>query len=104
MHPSILQVSIPAGVDFADLQLARDADGDVSFDWSAIESLCVASNIPVELLRDGPEDRVAGLIVAWYQAHRQHGGAVDPVAEDLLAETLAETSAGQAVSHKPGRA
>lgn len=29
---------------------------------------------------------MAGLIVAWYMEHRQHGGAADPVEEQVLAE------------------
>jgi len=38
------------------------------------------------MFRDAPEDNVSGLIVSWYQVHRQHGGEPDPVAEDLIAE------------------
>ena len=104
MQQQLTRVAIPEGLDFADLRLARDADGAVSFDWSVIERICQASNLPVELLRDGPEDNVAGLITHWYMAHRQRGGAVDPVAEDLIAEVRAEDAAGQHVSHAPGRA
>jgi hypothetical protein len=56
------------------------------------------------MFRNAPEDNVAGLIVGWYQAHRQHGGDSDPVAEDLIAEVEAEEKAGQTVSHQAGRA
>ncbi|MNP42794.1 hypothetical protein D3C76_1365810 [compost metagenome] len=76
----------------------------MSFDWDVIERICAASGLPVELLKDGPEDNVSGLLVAWYQAHRQRGGAPDPVAEDLLGEVRAEDAAGQHMSHAPGRA
>ena len=38
------------------------------------------------------------------QAHRQHGGGADPVADDLFTEALIEGAAGQHVSHAPGRA
>lgn len=55
-----------------------------------IERICEASALPVEMFRDAPEDNVSGLIVGWYQAHRQHGGKSDPVAEDLIAEAVAE--------------
>lgn len=34
----------------------------------------------------------------------QNGGDVDLVAEDLIAEVIAEDKAGQVVSHQPGRA
>lgn len=104
MQQQLARVAIPDGLEFADLRLTREADGNVSFDWRVIERICVASGMPVELLRDGPEDNVAGLLIGWYQAHRQRGGAVDPVAEDLLAEVRAEDAAGQQLSHAPGRA
>ena len=97
--------TIPDGVVFSDLQLARNPDtGDVSFDWAPIEKICAANNIPIEQLRDGHEDNVAGMIVAWYSAHLSAGGAHDPVADDLIAEVRAEDAAGQAYSHQPGRA
>lgn len=96
---------IPDGVRFADLKLARNPDtGAVSFDWTPIEQICAASALPIETLRDAPEDNVAGLIVAWYQAHRQAGGEPDAVADDLIAEVLAEDRVGQMFSHQPGRA
>ena len=104
MQQQLTRVAIPEGLDFADLRLERDADGAVSFDWDVIERICQASQLPVELLRAGPEDNVAGLITHWYMAHRQRGGAADPVAEDLIAEVRAEDAAGQAYSHAPGRA
>jgi hypothetical protein len=50
------------------------------------------------------EDNVSGLIIGWYQAHRQQGGEPDPVAEDLIAEVLAEDAAGQNTSLPPGSA
>lgn len=104
MQQQLARVVIPEDLQFSDLNLARDSDGCVSFDWGVIERICTASGLPVELLREGPEDNVAGLLIGWYQAHRQRGGAPDPVAEDLLAEVRAEESAGQPFSHAPGRA
>lgn len=104
MQQQLASVAIPEGLDFADLRLAREPDGSVSFDWGVIERICAASGLPVEILRDGPEDNVAGLIIGWYKAHLQHGGAPDPVADDLDAERIAEDAAGQNISHAPGRA
>lgn len=46
------------------------------------------------LLRDAHEDNVAGLIVAWYVEHRRHGGAIDPVEEQIIAEVEAEDLLG----------
>ena len=100
----IVRYTIPADVDFADLKLARDGDGAVSFDWAPIERICDASGVDVELLRNSSEDNVSTLIVQWYQAHLANGGARDAVQDDLIAETIAEERVGQTVSLPPGRA
>lgn len=104
MQQQMAKMAIPDDLDFSDLHLSRDSDGSVSFDWAVIERICEASGLPVEMFRDAPEDNVSGLLVGWYQAHCQHGGEFDPVAEDLIAETIAEEKAGQTVSHQPGHA
>ena len=104
MHMQPTRVAIPDDLEFADLQLAREADGSVSFDWSVIERICAASGLSASLFRDAPEDNVSGLIVGWYRAHKKDGGNPDPVAEDLIAEARAEDAAGQQFSHEPGRA
>jgi hypothetical protein len=104
MQQQLTRLAIPDDIEFTTLRLARDADGAVSFDWSVIERICRANNLPVELLREGPEDNVAGMLIGWYSAHRNAGGAHDPVAEDLLADVQAEDAAGQAFSYEPGRA
>lgn len=104
MQQQMATISIPDDVRFSDLHLGREPDGSVSFDWAVIERICQASGVPVALFRDAPEDHVCGLIVGWYQAHRQRGGASDAVADDLIAEAMTEDAAGQTVSHKPGRA
>ena len=100
----LTRVSIPTDLSFSDLNLARDADGHVSFYRGVIERVCEASEIPSELFFGAHEDNVAGLIVQWYQAHIANGGARDPVADDLIAEQRAEDAAGQPFSYPPGRA
>ncbi|MBP7657197.1 MAG: hypothetical protein KA742_11720 [Pseudoxanthomonas sp.] len=104
MQQQLTRIAIPDDIEFADLRMAREPDGSVSFDWSVIERICNTSGLPVELLRDAPEENVVGLIQSWYEIHRQHGGAPDPVIEDLAAEAAAEDAAGQPYSHAPGRA
>lgn len=104
MQQQMAKIAIPDDLTFADLNLSRESDGSVSFDWRVIERICEASGLPVEMFRDTPEENVSGLIVGWYQAHRQQGGMADPVADDLIGEVIAEDKAGQAVSHAPGRA
>ena len=104
MQQQLIQIAIPDDVEFADLRLQRDPDGAVSFDWTPIERICAASGLSVDVLRDGPEDNIAGLIMHWYGAHRAAGGAPDPVQEDLITETALEDAAGQHHSLPPGRA
>lgn len=104
MAQQLTKITIPDDVQFADLKLQRDPDGAVSFDWSPIERICRASGLDVAILRDGPEDNVAALIMHWYGAHRAAGGAPDPVQDDIIAEALIEDAAGQPFSHQPGRA
>ena len=101
----ITPISIPQGVAFSDLRLARDPQtGDVSFDAAVIERIEAESGLPAGFFMGQHEDAVASLITTWYSAHRAAGGATDPVAEDLLAEVRAEDAAGQPYSHQPGRA
>lgn len=97
-------IAIPDEIEFADLRLTRDPNGDVSVDMRVIERICESSGLPMEAITDAPEANLAGLIVAWYHHHRARGGATDPVAEDLIAETRAEDEAGQHASHRPGQA
>jgi hypothetical protein len=99
-----LKVSIPEGTDFADLKLERRSNGGLAFDWTPIERLCEASGIPLSAFKETPEDNVDGLIAAWYFEHLAHGGARDPVADDLIAEMRAEEVAGQSFSLPSGRA
>ena len=104
MKQQAATLSIPDTVSFTDLRLARDPDGHVSFDWASIEAICRENRLPIELLHDGPEDNVAGLITQWYMAHLAAGGERDATADDLIAEALAEDAAGPLHSHRPGRA
>lgn len=104
MSTTPLTIQVPDDLDFSALKLARDVDGMVSFDWGPIETICAASGIDVGIFREAPEDNIAGLLTAWYSAHRQRGGAADPVQEDLIAEAALEDSRGGGISHAPGRA
>lgn len=101
---TIIHISVPEGLDFAELELARDADGHVSFRWEPIEALCAANGLNSNVFQDGPEDNASALITAWYFAHMQAGGAPDPVQEDIRAEIEAEDRLGGGMSHQPGRA
>ena len=100
----MLTITIPAGLDFSALNLRRDADGNVSFDWSVIEQICEASGLDPAMFAESPEDNVASLITTWYRHHLENGGARDPVQDDLIAEAEAEDASGQFFSFPPGRA
>lgn len=100
----LVAIVIPADLPFSSLKLVRDADGAVSFDWAPIEQICAASGVDVALLRDQPEDNVAGVLATWYRQHLAAGGARDAVMDDLIGEVAAEDAAGQHYSHAPGRA
>lgn len=104
MKDKIITVVIPEEMTFSELVLARDSDGDVSFDLDVLERICKANDLPMEIFSDASEANVSGLIVAWYQEHLHKGGNPDPVAEDLIAELVAEEKSGQTVSYQPGRA
>ena len=99
----VARIGIPEDIEFADLRLARDADGMVSFVWAVIERICAASGVDVELFRTGPEDYVSELIVTWYMRHRAAGGGLDATAEDLIEEARLEDAAGSQ-SYPPGLA
>lgn len=104
MAQQLARITIPAGLDFADLKLARDPDGAVSFDWTPIERICAASGLDMSLFRESAEDSLAGLVAAWYREHLRRGGARDAVQDDLIAEVEVEERLGQVVSLPPGRA
>ena len=95
---SAVTIMIPDGLRFADLRLARDPSGH------PVELICAASGIDIEVFRSGPEDNVAGLLIAWYVAARSAGEPPDPVQDDLIAEVLLENTHGGGISHPPGRA
>lgn len=104
MPPTPITLSVPSGLSFSALGMRRDADGEVSFDWTAIERLCELNGLDVDRFRRSDEGAVGGLIVAWYKAHLAAGGERDPVQDDLIAEVEAEDRFGSSVSHAPGRA
>jgi len=98
-------ISIPEGMDFANLKLERDpVTGTIRFDWLPIEAICAASGLDIALFREQHEDNVSGLIVAWYAEHLRQGGHPDPVQEQLLSEVQAEDTYGLAAVQKGGQA
>lgn len=99
-----LKISIPPGISFADLKLGRTAGGSITFDATTINKICEHSGIDPKLFLESREDNMAGLIVEWYAAHLKNGGERNPVADDLIAETMAEDQRGSGISYPPGSA
>ncbi|WP_276966802.1 hypothetical protein [Metallibacterium scheffleri] len=102
-HPRmhVVEVKIPEGVAFADLRVARDADGHVSFAVDPLQRVCEASGIDLDTVM-ASEDSAVAFIFGWYRAHLACGGAPDPTVEDLRAEVEAEDRYGGGISYPPG--
>lgn len=97
------KITIPDGLRFKDLRLARDPlSGAIEFDWTPIRALCAFNGVNLDVLEI--EDNVTDLINRWYFEHVAHGGAADPVIEDLILEMIAEDKLGGGFSYQPGRA
>lgn len=100
-----VQVTIPDGVEFADLHLSRNVDdGLVRFAMAPIAAICEASTLDLGEIMEGPQPLVGLLIAAWYEAHIQQGGAPDPVQEDLMEEARLELEHGGGFAYPPGHA
>lgn len=97
-----ITIHIPNGVTFADLELTREADGSLTFNLDVIEEIRVASGLPADAFND--EDDLASLIIGWYHAHLECGGARNEAADELIAEAEAEEAAGQPFSLPRGQA
>jgi hypothetical protein len=99
-----LCVTIPAGVEFADLCLSRHVDtGQVHFDLTPIAAICEASNLNLAEIVQGSKPLVALVIAAWYVAHIERGGAPDPVQESLMDEVRLEMER-ESCAYLPGPA
>lgn len=94
------RLTVPAGLRFSDLALAREPDGSVSFDAAILRRVADKNGLSIDTTALTQETTISTLIVDWYGAHTRAGGARDPVAEDLIAEARAEGDRG---SHEPGR-
>ncbi|WP_043460765.1 hypothetical protein, partial [Azohydromonas australica] len=100
-----LRLTIPEGVDFADLHLSRDPeDGSLLFDVTPIQAICEASGVDFDQIVDGAEPFVAIFIAAWYEAHLERGGKPDAVLEDFMEEARLETGRGSGFRYPPGHA
>jgi hypothetical protein len=107
MHEQPVRVCIPIGVSFADLQLARAADGSITLDIDVINRILTTNRVDPEPFQpehpDG-ETNTSHLLIGWYLVARAEGQPEDAVMEQLLAELEIENAAGQGFSLAPGHA
>lgn len=103
MSHTAMRVAVPDDLRFADLKLARESAGDLSFNAAPLQRIADASGEHIARLLQ-TEDGLSALIVAWYAVARGMGEPPDPVAEDIAAEMRAEDAACQRFSLPPGRA
>ena len=93
-----VKIRIPTDIQFSTLRLARDPEtGDIEFDADVVRDICADNDIPFS------EDIVTSLLSAWYQHHRAHGGEIDLVMEQIIAEIEAEDITGIEVRGGSGK-
>lgn len=84
VQPAQARLSIPAGIAFSDLNLARGTSG-VLYRRAVLARVCEASGIELgDILFD--DGNAAALIGAWYRRHLAAGGERNPIADGLLQE------------------
>ena len=91
-------------VSFTDLELKRQPDGMMSIVWAPVRRLCAASGVDYLRVRNSDESVLIALVVGWYKVHRENGGSVNEVAEELLGEVRVEESLDGGFIFPPGHA
>lgn len=75
-------VLIPSGLAFADLRLAMERNGDVTYDIDVVHRILSGSGLPSHFGRR--EEWVFSLICGWYRAAVDAGEPIHLVPEALL--------------------
>ncbi len=100
----ITSIAIPNGMAFSDLKLSRATNGDMEFDSEILRDLFAVNRIDEELFFSGPDENLATLLIAWYQAALEMGEPKNPIMEDIAEEMRIENELGDGNSHPPGTA
>lgn len=93
LAPPGLQITVPCGTDFSQLELEM-VDGMAVVDDAPLKTICKASGIALDTARR----HLGVLLLHWYRAHLAAGGAADPVAHRLVEFALAN----EVPSYNPG--
>lgn len=99
---SLKPLRIPNGIDFADLALEREpVTARLLVAAAPLAAMCRANDLDAaDTLAN--EDLACWLIWEWYGAHVRVGGEPDPVAEQIIAEFVAEQASGIASLQNSG--
>ena len=98
MTAPLIDIAIPDGVCFADLQLRwNHSTGDLDYESRVMSTIMRWNGLDAESLLNCSNARaIAGLVLAiWYGAHRRGGGPRDRMMEQLIAEADAQKEFGE---------
>ena len=93
-----IEIEIPEGICFADLQLRwNHTIGDLDYEPGVMSAIMRWNGLDADSLLNCSNARaIAGLVLAiWYGAHRRGGGEQDRVMEQLIAEADAQKEFGE---------
>ena len=75
--------TIPQGISFEDLELRVEPGlGQVMFETEVLQAVAQRNNIEWSWLLQN-EDRLTSLLLGWYHAHKDAGGAMNLAAEQI---------------------
>jgi hypothetical protein len=84
-----IQINTPDGWRFSELQLRREANGDLSFNLDALRAILVDPT-DADWLMSHPEDHLADVLTELYRRSVVELDAEDPVLEQLIGEVREE--------------
>lgn len=91
---NVTSLTIPADLEFEDLQFTMTSSDDFEFDLSVVDRIAEASGIAPGLLRSRPAESLVPVFVGWYLEHRRTGGEPNEHLEFILAQHAIEQRRG----------
>jgi hypothetical protein len=83
-----VRIVVPDDVQFKDLQLFRDVEGNVRYNPDAMNKVIEASGVDPGMLLDW--SNLSTLLVVWHEVAVKGGQPPDPVMEELMVEVMEE--------------